>query len=183
LNKKSSTVNKHAYYQQLWNNFLKGDMPAFREIYTDFYPFLFNFGLIYVEKPLVENSIQDLFLYILEHRGSLKKVKNVKAYFITAYKHRLFKIIKEQNKTVALHDNIFYDETKDEAWQGIFTKVLNKLTPREKEIVQLKYFQNYCNKEISNHLNIEYQTVRNILYRAIKKLRFILMDLDPALLG
>ncbi len=50
-------------------------------------------------------------------------------------------------------------------------KFLQKLSPRENEIIHLKYFQGFKNMEIAESLGLEYQTVRNTLNNAIKKLR------------
>jgi RNA polymerase sigma factor (sigma-70 family) len=52
-------------------------------------------------------------------------------------------------------------------------KIIKQLSPREREIVYLKYFQQFNNKEIAKLLDIKYQTVRNILANAIIKLRIL----------
>ena len=182
LNKNKRHIKDNQYYQRLWLEFLKGNMGSFREIYADFYPLLFNYGTLYLEKQDIENAIQDLFLYILQRQKSLKKVDNVKAYLITAYKHRVFKFLKAQKlQPEKLPTNIKLPVTEN-IWEDIFRKILYKLSPREQEIITLKYYQNYQNREIANSLSIEYQTVRNTLHNAIKKLRLILMDIDPATL-
>jgi len=182
LNKNKRHIKDNQYYQRLWLEFLKGNMRSFREIYADFYPLLFNYGTLYLEKQDIENAIQDLFLYILQRQKSLKKVDNVKGYLITAYKHRVFKILKAQKlQPEELPTNIKLPVTEN-IWEDILRKIIYKLSPREQEIITLKYYQNYQNREIANSLSIEYQTVRNTLHNAIKKLRLILMDIDPATL-
>ncbi len=182
LNSSGHFIDNKEIYRLLWIDFIKGDMISFRKIYADFYPLLYNFGSLYLDKEDIENAIQDLFLYILQRRKNIKKVENVKAYLITSYKHRIFKILKSKNVSLESLEPQIKIETQDNIWEDLLKKIINKLTPREKEIVELKYYQNYRNREIASCLNIEYQTVRNILHHAIQKMRLILTEVDPSYL-
>ncbi len=171
-------MNDKEKYRLFWDAFVKGDMSSFRQIYADFYPILYRYGLLYLDKQDTENLIQDLFLYILQKRDSLKKVDNVKAYLITSYKHRIFKLLKSKNISLESLPVELKVEAKDNIWTEILQKIMQKLSPREQEIVRLKYYQNYRNKEIASFLDIEYQTVRNILHNAVKKMRILLLELE-----
>jgi len=161
--------------EELWKQFYAGDMRSFRKLYQDFYQPLYNYGLKYLEKNEVEDCIQDLFLYILQHRNNKVTVKNVNAYLFKSYRNLLSK----KAKRIAL-EKIKEDlmSIKAESCcknEGIITEflqeLLNRLSPREQEIMQLKYYKNLKNKEIAIRLDIEYQTVRNTLANAIKKMR------------
>ena len=171
-------MNDKEKYRQLWHAFTKGDMPSFRQIYADFYPVLYRYGLLYLDKQDTENTIQDLFLYILQKRDRLQNVENVKAYLITGYKHRIFKLLKSKNISLESLPVELKVEAKDNIWTELLQKIIGKLSPREQEIVRLKYYQNYRNKEIASFLNIEYQTVRNILHNAVKKMRVLLLEVE-----
>jgi RNA polymerase sigma factor (sigma-70 family) len=131
--------------------------------------------LQYLSSNETEDAIQNLFLYILQHRKSISKVKNVKAYLFISYRNQIIKLRKVKNLSYVQVDiesivgeQISYTKEK---MIGELLMFIKKLSPREKEIIKLKYFQDYKNAEIANSLNIEYQTVRNILHNAIKKLR------------
>ncbi len=50
--------------------------------------------------------------------------------------------------------------------------MLAKLEPREKEIIQL-HINGFSNDEISDKLNLKYNTVKNNIYEAKLKLRCI----------
>ena len=171
-------INDKEQYHQLWMAFIKGDMSSFRKVYAYFYPVLFRYGLLYLDKQDAENTIQDLFLYILQKRDRLNKVENVKAYLITSYKHRIFKLLKSKNISLESLPVELKVENKDNVWTELLLKIIDKLSPREQEIVRLKYYQNYRNKEIASFLNIEYQTVRNILHNAVKKMRVLLLEVE-----
>jgi RNA polymerase sigma-70 factor (ECF subfamily) len=52
-------------------------------------------------------------------------------------------------------------------------KLLNKLNEKEKEIINLRFYENKSYKEISKELNITLDLVRIRLYRTIRELRKI----------
>ncbi|MEZ7507133.1 sigma-70 family RNA polymerase sigma factor [Flavobacterium sp. Arc2] len=84
-------------------------------------------------------------------------------------------VVKKENQLeFDLNEGTIFHEDDDHDKEVILNQlkeIINKLSPREREIVYLKYFQNFNNTEISELLDINYQTVRNILGNAIKKLR------------
>lgn len=164
--------------EQLWTDFINGDMTSFRQIYSLFYQPLYNFGLSYVEKDIAENCIQDMFLYILQHRANLKNIKNVKAYLYKSFRNQLYKNAKAQKLILQALEKDFYFEKSENIFAEVITKLIKKLSNREQEIVKLKYYQNYKNKEIATALNIEYQTVRNTLHNAIQKMRILMPQVD-----
>jgi RNA polymerase sigma factor (sigma-70 family) len=161
--------------ETLWEDFIAGNMSSFRCIYTQHYQNLYTFGLRYLNSDDTEDAIQNLFLYILQHRKSFSKIKSVKAYLFISYRNQIFKIRKTKNLSfVQIDIESIVGEQISSTKEKIIGELLifiKKLSPREKEIINLKYFQDYKNIEIANSLNIEYQTVRNILHNAIKKLR------------
>ena len=172
-----SFIKKHKKQkssEQLWVAFVKGDMASFRIIYESHYQILYNFGLKYLPAPEVEDCIQSVFLYILQHRKASKKVTNVKAYLITSLRNRVIKFQKNKEVNFAIIENLLIAEQISISKEHLVLevqKILQKLTPRENEIIKLKYFQNYKNKEISELLGIKYQTVRNILHSAFVKIK------------
>ena len=50
-------------------------------------------------------------------------------------------------------------------------QTIQKLPSRQKEVIHLRYFQNLKTEEIAEVLNINYQSVSNLLYKGIKTLR------------
>jgi len=159
----------------LWRNFIEGDMSSFRCLYTKYYQNLFSFGLNYLNSSETEDAIQNLFLYILQSRKSLSKVKNVKAYLFISFRNQIIKQRKAKNLAYVTIDleaiiDVPNNAIKESTIKELFTYI-KRLSPRENEIIQLKYFQKYKNQEIASSLNIKCQTVRNILTNAINKLK------------
>jgi len=170
-------IKKHTEQKNselLWKEFVKGDMNSFRKIYESHYQILYNFGLKFLPDFEVEDCIQSMFLYILQHRKSSKKVNNVKAYLLTSLRNNIYTFQKNKEFNYTFIENILITEQISISKEKLATevqKILKKLTPRENEIIKLKYFQNYKNKEIAELLGIKYQTVRNILHNAFSKIK------------
>jgi len=160
--------------EDLWLMFLEGDMQAFHSIYSFHYQMLYNFGLKFLKPAKVEDCIHDTFLNILNYKEKIKGIKNVKAYLFKSFRNQAIKTIRSNNLDFNLIESSIPQEedisNKEEVLSEL-KKLILQLSPREREIIYLKYFQGFNNLEISELLDIKYQTVRNILAKAIKKLR------------
>lgn len=167
----SSTKNSQ---EDLWKLFVKGDMNAFHKIYDFHYQMMYNFGLKYTNSSEVKDSLHDTFLNIIHYKNSISEVTNVKAYLFKSLRNQIYKVKKLKKIEFDLIDGtVAYEEDKSDKEKILndLKLLIEKLSPREKEIIYLKYFQGFNNIEISELLEIKYQTVRNILAGAIKKLR------------
>ena len=49
--------------------------------------------------------------------------------------------------------------------------LLNKLPKRQREVIYLKYYYNLNTKQISEVMEVNYQSVVNFMHKAIKRLR------------
>jgi len=168
--------NKGVKTQELfWNKFLNNDMSAFHEIYRENYQVLFSYAMrFYTDKSSAEDCLQTMFLNILNSREKLPKVRNVKAYLMKSLRNQILnsKRTKFDNfPLIADSEFDFKNKGLDESVYRQLKDLINKLSPRERELVYLKYFHGIKSTEISELLNIEYQTVRNILANAIGKMR------------
>ena len=53
---------------------------------------------------------------------------------------------------------------------------MRQLTPRQREIVYLRFFSGADYEEICEIMEIDYQSARDLLYRSIKKLRKVIIS-------
>jgi RNA polymerase sigma factor (sigma-70 family) len=173
----NSINNNEESNEQLWAEFIAGNMLSFRKIYKFSYQSLYNYGIQYLSHEQTEDCIQNLFLYMLHHRNSIRQPDNVKSYLFISFRNRIFKFLRKNKKHVELiNDELVYSDTEDDITDNIIPhlkKLLKRLSPREFQVVEMKYFQEFKNDEISLMLGIEYQTVRNTLSNAIKKMKKI----------
>ncbi|ALJ03803.1 hypothetical protein APS56_00945 [Pseudalgibacter alginicilyticus] len=178
--KKSITVatgqNDNDHHAELWVLFIEGDASAFNILYSFYYQMLYNFGKRFLDSTEVEDCIHDTFLNILKYKNSAKNVSNVKAYLFKCLRNQIYKFKKTTLLEFDLIEGTIPYEEDDQDKELLLKqlkKIIKKLSPREREIIYLKYFQGFNNIEISELLDINYQTVRNILVNAIKKLRVL----------
>ncbi len=169
----------------IWKSLKEGDLKAFSVLFETYYPLLHNYGLkISKNIAVTEDTLQDFFLYVYEHRQNLSDLDTIAPYLFTSYKRFLIKVIKKNEKlkyidfsTKTITDIEFTKEelitnkeTEDYKIKNI-TMLLNKLPKRQKEAIYLKYYSGLKATEISEIMNINYQSVINILHKAIKELK------------
>ena len=169
----------------LWKALKEGDLNAFSVLFESYYPDLHSYGLkISKNTALTEDTLQDFFLYVFEHRENLSDLETIAPYLFTSYKRFLLKVMKKNNKLTHTDfpEDTFVDlqftaeEIMTEQETTIFKNknlsvLLNKLPSRQKEAIYLKYYSGLKASEISEIMGINYQSVVNTLHKAIKSLK------------
>jgi RNA polymerase sigma factor (sigma-70 family) len=169
----------------LWNALKEGDLKAFSVLFESYYPMLHSYGLKISKSPVVtEDTLQDFFLYVYEHRENLSDLETIAPYLFTSYKRFLLKVMKKNQKmkhTDFSNENfVDIQFTAEELITNQETLIfknkklsflLNKLPKRQKEAIYLKYYSGLKAVEISEIMDINYQSVVNILHKAIKSLK------------
>ena len=169
----------------LWKALKEGDLNAFSVLFESYYPDLHSYGLkISKNTALTEDTLQDFFLYVFEHRENLSDLDSIAPYLFTSYRRFLLKVMKKNNKLTHtdFSEDTFVDlqftaeEIMTEQETTIFKNknlsiLLNKLPSRQKEAIYLKYYSGLKASEISEIMGINYQSVINTLHKAIKSLK------------
>lgn len=180
-------IAKHSLSDvELWNSFLRGDKEAISELFVRYHPDLYRYGLkINHNEEAVHDGIQELFLRLWNKREYLSHAKSVKKYLIVSLRRILLDQLKKydarekrENEFLSLsksnyanaEEEIIEYETEDER-KRILQEAVSSLTMRQKEILFLKYYEGFENKEISEIMGITYQRVRNLLHETIEKLK------------
>lgn len=172
-----------------WKAFLTGNQSSYGQLYARYAPQLYNYGCkLYPDRVLVEDCIQNLFLYLLTHRTRLSAVENVKAYLVRALRRDLLRAASEARKQQgplpedSCFDIVVSPETRlisDQATLARREKVaeeINKLPPRMKEVLFLRFYENLSFEEIAAIMNIHQRSVYKMMYKAFDKLRHRLVD-------
>lgn len=172
----------------LWKDFLAGDEKAFENIYRAYVKPLFQYGSKFtLDREVVFDSIQDLFVDLFIHRQNLGETNNIKLYLFVSFKRKLISSLCKNNLVQSFPDNELpflsdysleneiFDFESDVEKINELNKALNMLTPRQKEALYLKFFCRLEYEEICLILDLNYQSVRNLVHRAIEKLRRVLV--------
>lgn len=177
--------------QRLWESFLDGDLKAWEQIFKLFYRDLYGYGIKLSARPeLTKDCIHELFVVLWDRRAHLDEVGSVKAYLLASLRRSLLKKIRKERKYYVDWDEkvhatvdiqfspeeiIIRGEIKADKRNALY-KALDSLPDRQKEVLYLKYFNGMSYDEIEEILGINYQSIRNHAYRAVKSLRKIMDD-------
>ncbi len=157
------------------------------EIYNTYVDDLFTYGLyLGFEREIIKDAIQDIFVRISTD-DKIFDISNIKFYLFKSLKNRLSDIYRKNKRLLSL-DNFNIEEelpfqirvtveskyieeedrvrTKEE-----IEEMLESLTNRQREIIYLRYVQEYEYEQISEILNITYSSCRKLVSKALSSLR------------
>ena len=170
-------------FEQLWQKVVADDLVALEQIYRHFYPNLFQYALkIGKSVDLAEDAIQDTFLYLWQHRKEIGSIQSLQNYLFRSLRNTCFKLIQKRKNLHSLEEvsaqiqftilpeDLNLTEIDQQKKQQI-KEALTNLSPRQREIILLKFFNNLDYEEIGEVLDINYQSVVNHVHKAIVKLR------------
>ena len=96
----------------LWEKMLKGDKKSLEAIYIDHVDALYDYGRKFsMDHSLVEDCIQNLFIYIWEKRDTLSQTTYIRSYLMLSLRRRIIREIKN-DKTKDLSNSVvhFFEE-------------------------------------------------------------------------
>ncbi len=162
-----------------WKKLKDCDEKEWKKLFRQHAEFLYAYGMKFAhDKDLVKDTVQELFITIYEKRNSLSEPEYMRAYLCSGLRNRLINALKKDSM-VSLDDTdysfTFYidDESTDEEEKQYkkIQELLSKLTNRQREVVYLKYFKGLSNEEIAYTLDINKQSVANLLSEAIRQMK------------
>lgn len=171
---------------ELWDSFKGGDNKAFGIIYERHIAGLLSYGYrITADRQLIKDSIHDLFLHLWQHRHNLSSTDSVKFYLFRSLRNRIIhntalnKETPEDDISIWLDKSICEPSTEDvivsvetQQYQILNLKcAIEKLPQRQREAIQLRYFHDLSMDEIAELMQLNNQSLRNLLHRSITQLR------------
>jgi len=166
-----------------WEKYLEGDKEALGEIFQEYFQDFVAYGLkIINSEDLVKDCIQELFVYLWDRRLKLPKVNNVKVYLLICLKNDLLQTLKSVRHdkadsnihhapiAISVEDFIIEKEQESELAEKVVS-CLKKLTDRQREVIYLRFYLNLDFSELSEVMDMNVQSVRNLLFRALRKIR------------
>jgi len=183
-------MNKQAVIlsdRKLWDQFLSGDSNSFRLIYERSIQDLFAYGRSFCQdEEIVSDCIQDMFVEIYDTRSRLSSTDKILPYLLVVLKRTLFRKLREIQKGSHLNfDQLPFllevgeeEEPENEETFELLKRALDELTERQREAIHLRYILGLSYDELGRVMDLNYQTSRNLVFRAIQKLRVVLNESD-----
>ncbi|GJM31619.1 MAG: DNA-directed RNA polymerase sigma-70 factor [Saprospiraceae bacterium] len=174
--KSSANIKKH------WETLCQEGKPeALQALFDHFHDDLYAYTTrLLNSSSLAKDAIQNTFADLWQYRNRLAQETVVKAYLFRATRNHAIKLLRKNRPTVNLEDiaqqlhfepeELYLEEASLLQKQKI-TAILNTLSPRQREILYLKFYDNLDYQEIAQVLEINYQSVVNHAHKAIQRLR------------
>ena len=181
--------------ETLWEGLLRGDEDMFLSLYKKYYHPLLFVGLKEIkDAQLVKDAIQQLFLYLWEKRQSIHPARNVKAYIITSFLRKLSDDWKKSGRISNLQvvHSEYSDATAPTPEESLINKdehqnlnrllfdYINELPSRQRELINLRFYEGLCYDEIVQLTGLSHRTVYNKIHEALKKLRLDIVRSKPS---
>ncbi|NNF36852.1 MAG: RNA polymerase sigma factor [Saprospiraceae bacterium] len=173
----------------LWEAMKSGQKTALESIYSREVDYLYNYALrLTYNQDLIKDSIQDLFIEIWNKRTTIGTTDAIRPYLITSLRRKIISTLKKESKTSqdviedidfrsdeAIESNIIKEETAQERSEAL-NSAMSQLSSRQREAIYHKYYNNHSYEEICKIMDINYQSVRNLISQGIKKMKGFIDD-------
>ncbi len=174
--------------QDAWSNFKSGDFASLGILFEIHYQEIFYYGIKIVALPeLVKDTIQDLFADVWERRDKMVSVDNFKAYLIISLRRELVRRITRIRKESASDamatlqfsfspEDFLISDEENKNHSRLLSQSMKSLTDRQREVILLRFFHGLDFFEIGQVLEMNIQSVRNLLFRSLEKIRKDMAD-------
>ncbi|MEH3114330.1 RNA polymerase sigma factor [Pedobacter terrae] len=179
----------------LWSRLLNGEEDALDQIYKAHFQSLYQYGMrLLHQEDEVKDCLHNLFVKLWENRKKLNQTTQIRYYLLAALRNTIVNHRTKESKyeKVEANDDHLFDlnftlesayirkeEMHEKAAQ--LAAAMNQLTPRQKEIIYLKYFEELDYSQIAEIMDLTTKGTYKLSARALDALREI-MKVDKTLL-
>lgn len=184
--------------RDIWDAFRSGDESSLQAIFDKYYAPLFNYGHRFTaDDHLIEDALQELFVKLWKNRESIRETGSVKNYLYKAFRRVLLRMLEAQQRkyTFSVPDDwpelpqeLAYEHTmisreRLEKISRDLATALGKMTPRQREIIHLRYYEEMEYEEIAVLMQLSVSSTYKLVYKAIDTLRQYLSKTDLLILS
>ena len=170
--------------ETLFASFQAGNMAAFSQLYDLHINVLFNYGLkLTIDKELLKDCIHDIFVKLYTKKDELGTIDNLRSYLFISLKNKLCDELRRrmymsdtavEEVSISTPTDVEDDYMEEEQRKNEFSlvrRLLDQLSPRQREALTLYYIEEKKYEDICEIMNMNYQSVRNLMHRGLTKLR------------
>lgn len=176
--------NLHNIDALYWNRLKNGDSQALGFLYDKYVDKLFIAAMHTTEnRELAKDSVQEVFIEIWNYRHTIADIQYSQSYLTKVLRSILFKKLKKENPAHHYQlqesfvspeqtiENIIISKDTDNEKKNSLKQALSKLSTRQKQVLQLHFDEGLSYEQIAEKLCINYQSVNNLAFRSILRLR------------
>ncbi len=170
----------------LWQNVKRDNELAFSVLYRKYSQRLYNYGMHSChDHDLVMDCLQELFVSIWDKRKNLTTVHSVSSYLFKSFRRLLMKKLswrkrflqtfeanQEKYFEVTLSVEALIEKGEDQEEQSEkLRRCLVELTKRQREAIFLRFYNDLSYSDIASIMELQVDSVYNIISKAIDSLR------------
>ncbi|GAB3766663.1 RNA polymerase sigma factor [Spirosoma pomorum] len=178
-------IEENQHLLHLWQQAQAGDKMAFCRLAESQYRSMFRYATNFTsDTDFIKDTIQDVFINIWEKRQTIT-IQFVAVYFFKSLRNQFFQEFRRSKPSLSsletdelgelsdwqtIEANITQEESESES-QLKLRQAVDLLPKRQQEVVFLKFYKNLDNEQIADLMEINRQSVANLLYRALTALK------------
>lgn len=170
----------------LWKRFKAGDKAAFTLIYREYTVSLFQYGSRFcADQEKLKDIIQDLFIEMWNSRDKISEQVAIRFYLCRSLRYKLIRSDYQYHAATDKRDKYLHDITRSEATVEermidseindsrsiLLDNAIKKLSRRQQEIITLRFYMGFTNAQIAEMMHMKYQSVSNLLYSALGRIK------------
>ncbi|MBA2762542.1 MAG: sigma-70 family RNA polymerase sigma factor [Segetibacter sp.] len=169
-----------------WKDIESGDITAYSEAYVFYYNKLFNYGRNFTDNTaIIEDAIQAVFIMVWKNQKKLSTIHSPHTYIFSSFRNHIFKEKKNLVQTNLLKirqedsfefgiDTILISNDTSAQLCNRIQQALNKLTPRQKEAIFLRFYETLSFEEVAQVMNISVKATYKLMARSLLQLKGLL---------
>lgn len=175
----------------IWDRFRKGEITALESIYFQNVEMLCRYGRKFTSNDgLIKDTIQDLFIELINKRTKLGETDNISFYLMACFRRRLARVMAQNHRFMnyenqelitpivySAEQELIHKESLTHREQKVRT-ALASLSNKQRELLYYRFTCDFSYEQICEVMDINYDTARKQVYRAIKSMREILYKTD-----
>ncbi|MBD3630033.1 sigma-70 family RNA polymerase sigma factor [Cyclobacterium sp.] len=177
---------------ELWLLLRNGKRDGLEGLYRLFAHELFKYGLALVnDADFVQDCIQEVFIDLWKYHQNLQKADNVKVYLFRSLSHKIYRESKKRSKwkweelgdegtrqlSLESKEGELIGMQQERSLQIKLAAGLEKLPLRQKQAIQLLYFERFSYEEVSKMMGINLRSVYTLAWKAIGSLKKYVVSL------
>jgi len=168
--------------RSIWDGLMNGQQHAFTVLVRRYTDALYVYGLrLCTDEELVKDCVQEVFLFIWRRRQYLQQPVSLKFYLMKAVRNKIVRELPKWQMKDELNESEyqfpdFFMELDENAEmpQEIKNRMksyLDQLSPRQREILYLRFYEGLRQQKIAEMMNLNHQSVYNLLRSALASLK------------
>jgi len=183
----------------LFNNFRKGNEPAFAYFFNKYYRHILGFSIQFLhDKEEAQGITQEAFIHLWTNKDKITTLNGIQSFLYTFAKSKCLNLIrhrkvkekykndtlnkKERDLDIEILTSLKFDSLALVELEDLIDKSIDELPHITKQIFVKKRFENKKNKEIAEDMDISLKTVEAHMTKALKILKSKLSFYFPVIL-